>query len=103
MYAEALTSARPSAITVRSAVAIAVEGIRSQAPDGRDDLVRRVLLDVVAGALQPDRAVVREQRLPAPQLARPERGIAGGPHQQRAAVAHARQVLLDLAEEWPAG
>src|SRR3954463_3697140 len=46
-------------------------------------LLRSVLAEVVAGAFELDRAMVAERRLPALALARPERLVARGPHDQR--------------------
>src|SRR5437763_6157913 len=74
----------------------------SPAADRRDDLVRRVLLDVVAGALQEGRPVVREDRLPALPLGFAERDVLRRPDDQRPAIAQSRQRTLDVREEGPA-
>src|SRR3954453_11448424 len=55
--------------------------------DRRDDLVGGVLLDVVAGAVERDRAVVGEELLPALALGVPEGDVLGGPDDQRGTLA----------------
>src|ERR671927_1061609 len=67
--------------------------------DRRDDLTRGVLLHVVAGALHEHRSVVGEHLLPAPALARAERGVAGRPHDQRRAVGEDGKPALHFREE----
>src|SRR4051812_27130427 len=63
-------------------------------------LLRRVLADVVAGALERDGAVVGEDRFPALALARAERLVARGPHDQRGTVVERGEAALHLAEPW---
>src|SRR3954468_6452789 len=62
----------------------------------RHYLLRRVLADVVTGALERDRAVVRERRLPALAFARPERLIARRPHDERGAIVERGEAAFDL-------
>src|SRR3954468_2637597 len=61
-------------------------------------LLRRVLTDVVPGALERHRPVVGERRLPPLALARAECLVACRPHDQRRAVVERGEPALDLAE-----
>src|SRR5919199_4976611 len=70
--------------------------------DRRDDLAGGVLLHVVAGTLHEHRPVVGEHPLPAPPLARAERGVAGRPHDQGGAGPEHGPPALDVRQE-PAG
>jgi hypothetical protein len=59
------------------------------------------LLDVVAGALEQDGAVVGEDLLPASPLGVTEGDVLRRPDEQRRPVGKRWQAALDLGQEWP--
>src|SRR5215217_6261784 len=87
---------------------VVAPGLRGQpgSPDGRvpgadrcDDLRGGVLLDVVPRAREDGRAVIGEERLPAPPLGVSERDVRARLDEQRGAIAERRQARFDLGQE----
>src|SRR5215217_3847535 len=83
----------------RRVVAPGPPGARVAGADRCEELRGGVLLDVVPRAREHGRAVIGEERLPAPPLGVSERDVRARLDEQRGAIAERRQARFDLGQE----